>query len=103
MEESDPEFDAEYEAELKRIKLQKARDKVRQDVEGMEETDSEFEELLKEAKLEQVREEVRELMDYKRTKRRIEEDDAVFEVLVGFASVLMAISLIVSILLLIFT
>ena len=36
MDESDPEFDAEYEAELKRIKLQKARDKARQDVEREE-------------------------------------------------------------------
>ena len=36
MEESDPEFDAEYEAELKRIKLQKARDKARQDIEREE-------------------------------------------------------------------
>ena len=31
MEESDPEFEAEYQAELKRIKLQKARDKARRD------------------------------------------------------------------------
>ena len=33
MEESDPEFEAEYQAELKRIKLQKARDKARLDSE----------------------------------------------------------------------
>ena len=31
MTESDPEFEAEYQAELKRIKLQKARDKAKKD------------------------------------------------------------------------
>ena len=44
MEESDPEFEAEYQAELKRIKLQKAREKARRDA-GYEDLDADYEDI----------------------------------------------------------